>query len=708
MAKILCLNRKGEVILEPVPDPTITTGNLIIRTTYSAISGGTETIGYNVGGLGTELVKHSDRISKVTYKIKQNGLKATCRLIIDKLIELTPQGYSGAGIVEAIGDGAIGFKIGDRVAYAGHPHSDLVICPTNMVVHIPDDVKDIEASFTTIACIAMHGVRLCNLELGETALVIGLGQIGNYVVQMLKASGVRVIGADLSASRLNKALEVSLDFGFNACEDIVRGVMEITHNIGVDGILLCADTKTSETTNNALLCARDRARVVMVGNMCLNLERPLMFGKELTFLVSRSYGPGRYDFDYEQRGRDYPIGYVRWTQKRNMEAVLGMLSQRSLKISTLDVKDYEFENASHAYRDIVEKSDYCLAVCLRYPKTLENQKNEKVYELKRSEGKVNKKVKGNVKVALVGVGSFAMSTLVPALRANKAIIRATVARNGISAVNAAKKVGAEYSHTDYRFVLEDPDIDLVVIATRHNLHYEIAMAAIEEGKAVHVEKPMSMNLSECQDIVKTVHEHKGFLTVGYNRRFSSMVQDVRNVLKVRSMPMTIIYRVNANRIPLDHWVNDPIEGGGRLVGEGCHFIDLICYLVSKPYKSILYQDTPASPDQIGQDNFSLTIGFEDGSIGVLIYTSQGNSGLPKELIEVHQDGESVIIDNFTHLKTYGFPLKNRKLSRADKGFEQYFEKVFESLEKGTKPETTEVDGLLVAEIIDSALSKGGK
>lgn len=699
--KQLCMTRSGEVIHADVPCPAIREGHVMIRTAFSTVSPGTELAGYHRGGILKDVTEDGSRITKALNMLATRGVSQTVDVIRERLNALIPIGYSAAGVVVEVGENVSGISKGDWVACMGHPHAEMMLVPKNLVARIPRGVLPQHAAAGAMACIAMHAVRLAQLELGASALVVGLGAIGNMVVQFLRASGVNTIGADLDAHRVDLAMASGLDVGVLNPAEMRRAVMSATEGRGADAVLLCAGSSSSEPTNSALECAADRARIIMVGGMGLALERGPLFTRELTFQVSRSYGPGRYDMNYEEKGHDYPVGYVRWTEQRNLLAVLDLLHRGDLKLSGLTDEEVPFGKAAEAFAALAERKTNALSIVLSYP-TEASQDQALCTVVPKPKRISTRKFLSSVerpRVALVGAGAFARSTLIHAIVSAGGQIASVLTATPLSASETAKRWAGCKATTNYEDVLRDPDIGLVVISTRHNLHFAQAKAALQAGKFVHVEKPMTMTASDARELVSLHSSVSTFLTVGYNRRFAPMVEELRSYMAGRVGPVHAIYRVNAGRLPQNHWVYDPIQGGGRLIGEGCHFIDLLVYLIASPLLGVKFVPSAESKGR-AEDDFMLNMSFVDGSLATLLYSSRGDSRVPKEWLEFHWDGRYARMEDYRKLESSG--RRSRRSWSVDKGFTGHFKDVFEAIRVGRLPRTTAESGLLVAEIIEMA------
>jgi predicted dehydrogenase/threonine dehydrogenase-like Zn-dependent dehydrogenase len=583
---------------------------------------------------------------------------------------LQPTGYSATGTVIEVGEGIGDLAPGDRVACAGAQsahHAEIIRVPRNLVVPVPEALGDEAASTVTLGAIALQGVRRAQPTLGETFVVIGLGLLGQLTQQILQANGCQVIGIDLDRRRIETARANGLAVGIHPDEgDAVDQAMRLTGGAGADGVILTASTPSSEPLSQAFRMCRRKARVVVVGDVGLALDRADIYAKELDFLISTSYGPGRYDRTYEEVGLDYPLAYVRWTENRNMEAYLQLLAAGRLSVDGLIERGYPLAEASQAYAALGGEGERPLAVLLAYPA-------DGVAPFRRIANPTAKAGHaGALRVALVGPGGFAMSTYAPILQGAPDVfsIRAVVARQGHSAASGAKQLGAAYSATDIGEALADAETDAVMITTRHDLHGPMVLRALEAGKHVLVEKPLCLSRAEL-DAIASFYASRGgdgpILLTGFNRRFSPFAEAAAAVLSGRSNPMMIEYRVNAGHIPLDNWVHGP-EGGGRNRGEACHFYDLFTFLTGSRVTDVAARAIrPATAHYAAADNFSACLTFADGSVATLMYTALGAREHPKERAEIFADGKVLTIDDYCRFVVAGARHRGIDLKHADKG-----------------------------------------
>ncbi|HVN66853.1 MAG TPA: bi-domain-containing oxidoreductase, partial [Candidatus Sulfotelmatobacter sp.] len=559
----LFFDRQGHCVIDEVPVPTVRDGYLLVKVAYSVISPGTETAGLAEGQPGS-----GSTVTKVMEKIRHDGLGPTLEVIKDKLSRLAPKGYSGAGTVVAKGSDITEFAVGDRVSYAGEPHAEYVLVPKNLACQVPENVDLKEAAFTTLGSIALHAVRLAEVQLADNVVVVGLGLIGQLAVSLLAAAGANTIGIDYIKERVALAQGLGLRHGIVATEtsDIVKEVMSQTNGLGADAALLCAATQSSDPANQAFGYVRRKARVVMVGAMGLNFKRPDLYAKEIDFKISCSYGPGRYDKNYELKGLDYPVDYVRWTENRNMQAFLQMLAQKKLDLRALISREINFgSETAEAYRLLLEEQKNNIGMLLCYDRSVSGDKGitDRKVILKSAAAR-----QGRIGVGVVGAGGFSRGVLIPNVKRLPGVELIALADvNGVEAKQVGRLNGFNYVATDYQELLRDGAIDVIMVATRHNTHYQIARQALAAGKHVHVEKPLTMNLTEALELRTAVAAGRRLLHVGYNRRHAPFVKKVKHLFAARKSPLMVLCRVNVGSLPPAHWVNDPVEGGGRLIGE---------------------------------------------------------------------------------------------------------------------------------------------
>jgi len=664
------LIKKGKAYPEEVPAPMVNENIILVQVYYSCISVGTEIAGVKSSGesLLKKALRQPEEVTKVMNSVVREGLSRTIKKVKGKLEEWTPIGYSASGVVIDIGANIKDIKIGDRVACAGTGianHAEYIAVPRNLLVRIPVEVDFDLASTVALGSIALQGVRRANVKLGEYVAVIGLGILGQITVQLLKANSCRVIGMDINETRIQKALKLGLDKGVNSKDkDIVKIVSALSDGFGVDAVIITAATKSPEPLSLAFQICRKKGRVVLVGVVGMEINREEMYKKELDFLISTSYGPGRYDDQFERKGIDYPYSYVRWTETRNMEEYLKLIAEQKIYIRPLIEKEYKVEEAYAAYEELETAQKKPLIVLFKYKKAKEDKILRKI-ELRHKPIKKD----GRINIAVVGAGNFAKEKHLPNLMKLNDLynLYAIASRTGSNAKFTAQKYGAKYVTTDYKEIFEDENIEAVLIATRHNLHAQLAMMALKAGKAVFLEKPMALNKEELDKLAVTINETKKPFMVGFNRRFSIYVREVKKHISHRINPMIINYQMNAGYVPLDNWIHSE-EGGGRIIGEACHVFDLFNYFTEAEVESISVDSiNPKTKHFSSQDNAVVTLKYKDGSICTLTYTALGNNQYPKEYCQIYFDGKIIIINDYKKLEGYGLKIKEIKSVEPNKG-----------------------------------------
>lgn len=706
MKQVLQNYKTGDLKIAEVPTPALMPGGVLVKNHYSLVSAGTEraVIEFAKQSLASKARSRPDLVRQVLSKIRTDGLISTYRAAMQRLDEPLPLGYSCSGEVIEVGRGVEEFSKGDLVAcggggYASHAEIDFV--PKNLAVKIPDKVTTKEAAFVTLGAVALQGIRRAELTPGERVAVIGLGLIGQLTVQILNAYGFPTLGLDVSQRQLENAMKLGLQVGaVIGQDDVEKLAMTFSNGQGVDAVIITAATKSNEPIELAGGICRDRGRVSAVGNIGLDIPRSIYYEKELDLRISRSYGPGRYDPEYEEKGIDYPVGYVRWTERRNMEEFLRLIGTSRIDVKPMITHIFKIDDALKAYELILEnpdKEDFT-GVLLEYDPAKEHQAKvvlETVPTFKRANVPT-------VNIGLVGGGSFAKGTILPNLKKlGKVNIKAVATATGKSAQGIAKKYGCEYATTDYTEILDDGSIDLVIIATRHNLHAPIAIEALKRDKDVHVEKPLALNVDDLKAVIEAKRNSQGRLMVGFNRRFAPQARKAKEKFSQRKTPLMIHYRVNAGYIPPDHWVHDPEEGGGRIIGEVCHFVDFLQFLTEAAPERVYASKISGGASTIAEDNISITIDFADGSRGSILYTALGSKALPKEYIEIFGGGRDVVINNF---KTGGLLSLTQ-----DKGHYGEFKSFIEAIIHG-KPSPIPVEELALGTLttfkIHESLEKG--
>ncbi len=679
MQQIIQNLKSGDTTLENLPTPSCKSGHVLIQTTRSLISLGTEKmlVEFGQAGLISKARQQPDKVKMVLDKVKTDGLMPTIDSVRNKLDQPLPLGYSNVGVILEVGSGITDLKPGDRLLSNGH-HAEVVCVPRNLVCKIPDTVSDEEASFTVVSAIGLQGIRLVKPTLGETVVVVGLGLIGLLTCQLLKANGCRVIGFDFDEEKV----QVANNFGviaYNSAKGIdpVAAVMELTSQVGADAVLITASTASHDVISQAANMSRQRGRIVLIGVIGLNLSRADFYEKELSFQVSCSYGPGRYDSSYEEQGQDYPLPFVRWTENRNFQAVLQAMESGALRVKELITKRVALEEVTSVYRDIQEHKNQ-LGIVIEYSGEVHLSKSVAISDAPKSPS--------SAQLAVVGAGNFSQAMILPCLKKSGAVLRTIVSSKGVSGNHAARKFGITESCSDYDSVLKDTSVDAVVITTPHNLHASMTVQALEAGKHVFVEKPLALTMDELEAVKSAQQKHpKQHVVVGFNRRFSPLTQKLKSIVSSSVQPMNLIFTANAGFIPKDHWTQDPLVGGGRILGEACHFIDLCSYVAGSRVKKVSASALGLQADRYS-DNVMITLQFENGSQGVINYLSNGSKAYSKERMEAFSEGRVLILDNFRQLEGYhvsGF--KKLKLSKQDKGHQEQFSTWLKTLKDGGQP-----------------------
>lgn len=645
------LVRKGQVLVENVPKPAVSPNNILVKVHYSCISPGTEMTTVKGSGepIYKRLIKNPDYISKAFNMVKDKGLSSAKTLLKGKIDAAHPIGYSASGEVIEIGENVIDFSVGDHVACAGAGHAnhaDIIDVPVNLVVKIPHDFPLDLASTVTLGSIALQGVRRTKPQLGEVVCVFGLGILGQITAQLLKNNGCRVIGIDIDQQRIDQALENGLDHSINSLnEDAVERIHKLTENFGADAVIIAAAASNDSIIDESMRICRKKGRVVLVGSVDLNFSREEFYKKEIDFLVSTSYGPGRYDNQYELEGMDYPYPYVRWTENRNMSEYLRLIHTEKLSLNSFIDSRFEADEASKVYSDLKDGSLRSMLIVLKYSDNATPEEDNTIIV----KGNFSS-VKGTIQLALIGAGDFAQSTHLPNLKRldQKFALRSVMSRTGAKAVGIAKQFGGELAVSSYQEVLDDPEVNLVLISTRHNLHAPMALEALRKGKNVFVEKPLAMNFDELNEI-KSFYESAEvapLLMTGFNRRFSEAAVKVKSIISKSTTPLIINYKMNAGFIPKEVWVHGP-EGGGRNIGEACHIYDLFNFWTGSKCESVnVDYVSPSNKQWLKNDNFVVTLKYEDGSLCTLTYTSMGYKSFQKESCEFFFDGQIVQMNNF--------------------------------------------------------------
>jgi len=683
MKQLLQSFKTGETYLEEIPVPSLQSGNVLIKTSRSLVSLGTERmlVEFGKSNLVSKARQQPDKVKQVLDKIKTEGVIPTLEAVFNKLEQPLPLGYCNAGKVVAVGAGVTEFAVSDRVASNG-PHAAFVSVPKNLAVKIPDNVSDEEAAFTVIGSIGLQGIRLCRPTFGETIVVTGLGLIGLLTSQMLLANGCKVIGIEIDPDKCALAEKFGVKIINSVGNNSVKVVEELTGGIGADGVIITASTKNNDIISQAAQMSRKRGRIVLVGVVGLDISRAEFYEKELTFQVSCSYGPGRYDEDYENKGQDYPLPYVRWTEKRNFEAVLNAIQNGSLNVKELITERVALEDYNQIYDNM--DSSHSIASILEYPGLEKEHLKSSTITLKDSSFIGQKGVLG-----IIGAGNFTNMTLLPSLKGSGAHIKTIASSGGFSGTQLAKKHGISKSTTDYKEVLNDKDIDTVVLTTRHGSHAKLVMESLNAGKNTFVEKPLALNHDELNQILEVYNNQQKIangqvLTVGFNRRFSPHLQKVKQSLGQNGEAINIIATMNAGFIPKDHWVHDLESGGGRIIGEACHLMDVCVYLSGSLIKSVCMNALGKETD-LATDNASIMLKFQNGSAAIINYFSNGSKKYSKERVEVYSQEKTWVIDNYRKTEAFGVNGFKTLKTKMDKGHKNQFHELIQRVQKGGKP-----------------------
>lgn len=652
--------KSGKMELTEVPFPAIEKGKIIVRNHYSLISSGTES--YKVETARKSLIgkakEKPEQVKQVLDTLKKEGFVNTYNKVMNKLDALSALGYSSAGEVIDVGGNITKFKIGDRVACGGQDianHAEVISVPENLAVKIPDNVSFEDAAYTTIASIAMQGVRQADLRLGENSVVIGLGLVGQLTVQLLKAAGIKITGIDVNQEMVEMAFKSGCDLSFNRSDDqIEQFILNFTNGFGVDAVIITAGTSSLDPIELAGKLCRQKGKVIVVGAVPTGFSRENYYKKELELRMSCSYGPGRYNSNYEEKGLDYPIGYVRWTENRNMQAFLDLVSQRKVSPELLTTHIFNFDEALNAYDLILEKKGTFAGILLKY-NTQTELKREVILDYKKYKP-------DEVNISFIGAGSSAQNSLLQHLKNANLISVATSSSHTSKSV--AQKFGFAVSNNNSDDIIQSSKNNTIFIATRHNLHAEYVLNGIRNNKNIFVEKPLCLTEEELEEITNEYKKHNVHLMVGFNRRFSPLVQKIKKLIK-EDQPIAINYRINAGFIPANNWVQDKDIGGGRIIGEVCHFVDLAMYIAGALPESLsaFSMDGPYG----NLDSLTINLRFKNGSIAAISYFANGSKELKKEYLEIFANGVSIILDDFKELRIYGKNKSSERLINQDKG-----------------------------------------
>ena len=677
----------GEISLEDMPIPSIEKGQVLIKTSLSLISSGTERflIDFGKSNLMQKALKQPERVKEVIDKARTDGIYTTLKRVQNKLDEPLPLGYCNVGEIIGVGEEVKNLEIGQRVVSNGY-HAEFIAVNENLCTPIPDDIKDHQGVFTILASIGLQGIRLINPSLGENILVSGLGIIGILSAQLLRFNGCKVFAIDPD----KRKCELAERLGIKSCQitdksKIEKWCLDNTDQVGMDAVLITATTKSSDPIDLAAKVSRVRGKIILVGVTGIAIKRDLFYKKELQFQVSCSYGPGRYDPNYEEYGQDYPIGFVRWTENRNFQAVLHALSSKMIQTEDLISKTYDIENATLAYQYLLEENS-SLGIILKYPKKplIKNTQQKKIQINSGVKADINK---GNT-ISFIGAGNYAKSILVPAFYKAGGDLNLIASKSGMGAAFLGKKFRFKKATTNYREILKDKETNAIVIATRHNSHAKYIIDSLKSGKHVFVEKPICLNLAELEEIHKCLEENAKsrncILMVGFNRRFAPLIKILKKNLENIYEPKAYNYTCNAGFIGKDHWTQNPKIGGGRLLGEACHFVDLLRFLENSPIVKL--ETTKISESKKYNDSFSIQIKFKNGSIGTIHYLSNGNKKYPKERLEVFTEQKIFNLDNYRKLQVWGSEnFRTKKIFFQDKGQNNCAKAFLNSIKDGSNP-----------------------
>ncbi|QKZ12678.1 bi-domain-containing oxidoreductase [Spirosoma sp. KUDC1026] len=675
--------RTGETRLTEVPVPTCGRGQVLIQTRRSLVSMGTERmlVEFGRGSLLTKAWQQPDRVREVLAKVRADGLWPTVTAVRRKLDQPLPLGYCNVGTVVALGEGIADLRIGDRVVSNG-PHAEFVCVPRMLVAPVPDGISDDEAAFAVIGAVGIHAVHLLKATLGETAVVIGLGLVGLLTADLLRINGCRVIGIEPDSTKRRLAEQRGVTVLDPYAIDPVKAVLALTNGAGADGVIVATATQSNDVLAQAARMNRGQGRIILVGTAGLSLNRTDFYRNEVTFQVACSYGPGRYDESYEQRGMDYPLPYVRWTANRNFEAVLAFIQTGQLDVASLISAVVPLENYYEIYSRIdqlSQPSEPVIAQLLTYPGTTNRATIQQLRDVRPSAG-------AGV-VGVIGAGNFSTAVLVPALKRVGADLRMIASKSGLSATLLARKFDVPFSTSDYEQLLNEPAIDLCVIATRHNSHARLAIEAMRAGKHVFVEKPLVITEAELSAVIAAQQTTGRMVMVGFNRRFAPLAEKMKSLLggpQSVNIPMNIVATMNAGAVPDTSWVHDRFVGGGRILGEACHYVDLITFLTGSRVRSVCMNAMGKKPTET-TDSGSLLLQYENGSTGVLNYFANGSKAYAKERVEVYSLERTLVLENFRTLRGYGFPRFSKQSGRQDKGHTVQMQRLLAQLRTGGEP-----------------------
>ncbi len=670
MRQIVQNMKNGDTEVVEVPLPKIKPGSILVKTHASLVSTGTERmlVDFAEKNLIGKAKSRPDLFKQVIQKAQRDGILTTLESAFNRLDQPIVLGYSSAGTVVQVGSGINDFKVGDRVACAGGGHAvhaEYALIPKNLAAPIPDGVSHEEAAFATIGAIALNGIRLAQPQIGETTAVIGLGLLGLLTAQILKASGTKVIGLELDQRRIELARTLGIDAYSN--EFVASNFQQLSGGSGFDHIFICADTKSDEPVIFAGQIAHDRGKVVAIGAVGMDIPRKPYYEKEITFIVSRSYGPGRYDKSYEEKGQDYPAGYVRWTVKRNLSAILDLINDQKVDVSALITHRFKIDEAQAAYQLLSGKSNEdFLGLIIEYPHQIISEDTRLNISIPSTHQNVRR---GTLNVGVLGAGNYANAVFLPVIKDHsESNCFGIVSAKGLHAQQSGKKFGFHFASTNEKEIFENNEVDIAVILTQHGSHADLSAEALENNKHVYCEKPLAIDLEGLHKVISHLNKEKHpYLTVGFNRRFAPFTQKIKNEIEKIKEPIFANYRINAGYLPPDHWLHDPAAGGGRLIGEACHFIDMMIYLMDAPPVTVNTLLLPNSGKYVN-DNFQITLSFSNGSIASIAYLANGSRAAGKEYLELFTAGKTIIMDDFRKLSIFGKGEKtDRALFKQDKG-----------------------------------------
>lgn len=701
MKQIFQNPKSGKTKLEEITSPIMRNGGILVKNRFSVISVGTERniIELSKKSLLQKAKERPDYVQKFFMLMKTKGISAAWRVAQSKLSTDIALGYSTSGEAIAVAPGVEDVKTGDRVACAGQnyaSHAEWIFVPKNLCVKIPENVSDKDAAFVTLGAIAMQGIRQANLMPGEKVGVIGMGLLGQLATRMLQGYGHPVMGFDINKEQINFAKENGMDAGFTiGSGNLANAVNAFTKNNGLDAVLIYASAKTDDPLKLAVEISRDKGRIVQIGNIETNIPWRDFYMKELSYTSSRSYGPGRYDKNYEEGGQDYPFSHIRWTEKRNMEEFLRLINDKKINIENLSSREFDISESEKAYELVSAPKGLIHGIVLKYP--LESKPTLTI-DIKKEESRALAPKEGIINIGIIGLGSFMNSTILPHLKEVKgARVKAVCHSQGLSAKKTAEKLGADYVTSDYKKLLEDKEIDLIICATRHSSHAKMAKEILRADKNLYIEKPLALNQEELEEVMEVAKNSKGRLLIGFNRSFSSHFIEAKNEFSSSATPIQIFYRINVGPLESIHWSYEEKEGG-RILGEGCHFVHALQYIIGSKPKKVYMETMPAFGAIAHEENFTLIIEYENGSIGTVVYSALGNFRLPKEYIEIYGDGKIMIINNFKNAEII-YPNKTKKINlwHQDKGYTREIEKMVDAIIKG-EPSPMPLEEIYLAHI----------